>query len=153
MERLKDYISTAKQILKKNLASLILFEVSFRIFMTILLRQAGQWVLGQILRLQGYRYMTADNCERVLTHPASILTILAALLILLLLLLFECCGILACFERGWKKGKNYDAGDNTGWSDGRPARSSQPSFRVDHLYGRQRAFFVPESNSVGSIQS
>lgn len=105
MERLKDYISTAKQILKKNLASLILFEVSFRIFMTILLRQAGQWVLGQILRLQGYRYMTADNCERVLTHPASILTILAALLILLLLLLFECCGILACFERGWKKEK------------------------------------------------
>ena len=55
--------------------------------------------------MQGYSYMTEDNYGRVLSHPLTVLTAVLALLLFLLLLLFECCGLLACFERSWRKEK------------------------------------------------
>ena len=102
---MKEFIGTAKKILIKNAASLILFEVSFRILMTILIERAGEGLLEQILRLEGFSYMTADNFRSVLSHPLAAAAGAAALLIFLALLLFECCGILSCFESSWKKQK------------------------------------------------
>lgn len=102
---MKDTICTVKKILTGNMAALLLFELSFRVLLKILSGETQERVLDRILKMQGYSYMTEDNYGRVLSHPLTVLTAVLALLLFLLLLLFECCGLLACFERGWRKEK------------------------------------------------
>ena len=46
-----------------------------------------------------------DNYEQFITHPLTILTAAGILLLVFLGVLFETCGILACFERTWRKEK------------------------------------------------
>ncbi len=100
---MKRVFKFAVQILKKNFAALLFFELSFRALTAVFLLRTGQWILDRLLEYQGYSYLTADNYERFMKHPLTALTILLLVLLTLLALLFESCAVLRGFEKGWKK--------------------------------------------------
>ena len=102
---MKGFFKAAVQIIRENFISLFLFELTFRVLAAIFLLRTGHWVIDRLLQFQGYSYLTPDNYESFLSHPLTVLTILAVLLLIFLALLFECCGILTCFERGWRREK------------------------------------------------
>ena len=102
---MKGFFRSAGQILKKNLMSLFLFELTFRVLGAVFLLRAGNGIIGLLLEYQGYSFLTADNFQQFAGHPLTVLTVLLLFLAVLLALLFESCGILACFERSWQKEK------------------------------------------------
>ena len=100
---MRHYIKSLWDILKENWKSLLLFEIAFRVVMAVLFLEGGKWLVNQLLRYQGYSYMTLENYGRFISHPLTILALTAALLLTFFLILFECYGILVCFERGWRR--------------------------------------------------
>lgn len=98
-------MKSAREILKKNFISLFLFELTFRVLTAVFLLRAGNRIIDLLLEYQGFSYLTMDNYEQFITHPLTILTAAGILLLVFLGVLFETCGILACFERSWRKEK------------------------------------------------
>ena len=100
---MKEYFKSVFEIIKENWKSLVLFEIAYRVFTSLLLLKGGGWLVNRLLEYQGYSYMTLDNYSNFISHPLTVLAMAAVLLAAFFLILFESYGILSCFERSWKR--------------------------------------------------
>ena len=58
---MKEYFKSVFEIIKENWKSLVLFEIAYRVFTSLLLLKGGGWLVNRLLEYQGYSYMTLDN--------------------------------------------------------------------------------------------
>ena len=105
LQLMKQFRKDAWEMIKENWPSLLAFETAYRIFTAFLRAVGGEWLTGRLLEEQGYSYLTTDNLKQFLSHPHTVLVAVLTVLAALFIMLAEVCGLLACFERSWKKEK------------------------------------------------
>ena len=77
---MKEYFKSVFEIIKENWKSLVLFEIAYRVFTSLLLLKGGGWLVNRLLEYQGYSYMTLDNYSNFISHPLTVLAMAAVLL-------------------------------------------------------------------------
>lgn len=88
----------SRKIIFKNIRSILLFEIIYRTGTILALLPLLTKILSIELRLVGYSYLTPKNILNYMSHPLTILILIAALLIGLLLTLMEICSLFVCFR-------------------------------------------------------
>lgn len=70
---MRNFFIETKNYVKKNLRSLILFEVLYKSIFLIVMVPLFSWSLQKLLRLSGYSYLTLANIGSFLRSPMTIL--------------------------------------------------------------------------------
>lgn len=102
---MKLFVKAAMQILKKNWLSLLIFELTYRIFAMVLLLKGADLAFKICLNELGYSYLTAENYGKFITYPFTILFIVLGLIVICFALTFEIHAIFSCFESSWREQK------------------------------------------------
>lgn len=55
---MKEYFKSVFEIIKENWKSLVLFEIAYRVFTSLLLLKGGGWLVNRLLEYQGYSLMS-----------------------------------------------------------------------------------------------
>lgn len=97
------YIKSAGRILKKNWISLVLFELTYRIFAMFALTKLVETAMDISLKQLGYSYLTTENYQSFVRYPLTIVLALLLLIVVCAALTFEISAILGCYERSWRK--------------------------------------------------
>lgn len=99
---MKHFIKTAMQILRKNWLSLLIFEVTYRIFFAEALKNGSDFVMKICLKRLGYSYLTAENYQKFVTYPLTIVFIIIGFLFICFALIFEIHALFSCYESSWR---------------------------------------------------
>ncbi len=102
-DAMRKFAVKAWRLLKKNWASLLVFEILYRIFFNETVTRAARAAVEFSLDRQGYSYMTEENFMEFIRHPLTIGLIVLGLLLVLLLVMFELYALLGCMEASWQK--------------------------------------------------
>lgn len=102
---MKHFLKAAMQILKKNWLSLLIFELTYRIFSMALLLKGADLAIKICLKELGYSYLTAENYGKFITYPLTLLFIVLGLIVICFALTFEVHAIFSCFENSWREQK------------------------------------------------
>ena len=85
-------------IVKKNMGSLLVFEIMYRTATFLLSGYCVQKAIDFSLKKQGFSYLTAENYTSFILHPLSVALVLAVFLQILFFLLIEAGALITCFE-------------------------------------------------------
>ena len=97
------YLNMAWKLLQKNLVSIVIFEMIYRLFCGQLISGLANAAIHLSLKELGTSYMTSENFNQVMLHPLTILLIFGILLVLFFCMLFEIYAVMAALETAWKK--------------------------------------------------
>lgn len=95
------------RLFKKNWISLVGFEISYGIAVSILFAQCAGLFINFSLKQQNYSYLTAENYVSFVKHPVTIVLGFVLLVLLALLTLIEVQAVFAYFRYGIRKQKLY----------------------------------------------
>lgn len=86
------------QILKVNMANILLFELAYRLLTLPLLFQAVNELVKLSLRWSGYSYVTVSNLKSFLLKPGTVFAVLAIAFSVMIQLVIEVGGLMTAFE-------------------------------------------------------
>lgn len=99
--------------LRTNWGGILLFEMIYRLFSTILIVETASHGIRFALKRAGFSYLTAKNALRFLCSPITILVLLGLVLLILFLICLEMCVLYTAFQAGVVREKN-ESGENAG---------------------------------------
>ena len=82
------YLNMAWKLLQKNLVSIVIFEMIYRLFCGQLISRLANAAIHLSLKELGTSYMTSENFNQVMLHPLTILLIFGILLVFFFFMLF-----------------------------------------------------------------
>ena len=86
--------------LRTNWGGILLFEMIYRLFSTILIVETASHGIRFALKRAGFSYLTAKNALRFLCSPITILVLLGLVLLILFLICLEMCVLYTAFQAG-----------------------------------------------------
>ena len=86
--------------LRTNWGGILLFEMIYRLFSTILIVETASHGIRFALKRAGFSYLTAKNALRFLCSPMTILVLLGLVLLILFLICLEMCVLYTAFQAG-----------------------------------------------------
>ncbi|MGN0399408.1 MAG: glycerophosphodiester phosphodiesterase family protein [Blautia sp.] len=104
---MKLVLDSMRSIIKKNLRSLILFELGYRIATFLIVTNLTSAAVRYSLKLRKFSYLTAENFIEFLANPVSVILLLSILVLILLLFLIEISAILSCLRHSYHGRKIY----------------------------------------------
>ena len=104
---MKLVLNNMKNIIKKNLRSLILFELGYRVATFLIVTNLTSAAVGYSLKLRKFSYLTAENFIKFLASPVSVFLLLSILILILLFFLVEISAILSCLRHSYHGRKIY----------------------------------------------
>ena len=105
---MKFVLNNMKNIIKKNLRSLILFELGYRVATFLIVTNLTSAAVGYSLKLRKFSYLTAENFIKFLASPVSVFLLLSILILILLFFLVEISAILSCLRHSYHGRKADD---------------------------------------------
>lgn len=100
----------AVRILRKNIKSLIGYEVFLKLVMVMVCFPLSYYLFQLTMFLSGYRYLTAENLNRFLRHPQVYIYLLVMALLVIAVTAIDLSGVLFLLEHS-RRGSKTDLFD------------------------------------------
>ena len=95
---MKNYLKNTFKIIKYNLKSLVLFELLYKIILTIIFIPALIGGFNLTMRLTGFTYLTLENISSFLLNPITIILLFLIIIILTVITIFDISTLIVIFD-------------------------------------------------------
>ncbi len=95
---MKSFIKDLNRILKLNWKSLLVFELVYRIFATMVLAKYVNFVMKLSLKRLGHSYLTAETFVQFICYPLTIFFVVIGILVMTFAMLYEIHVLFVCYE-------------------------------------------------------
>ena len=100
-----NYIKNITNMIKYNLGTLIIFEVIYKLLLSIILIPFAILGFNLSMKLTGYTYLTLENITKYLLNPITIIMLILLIIYLTVVTIFDISTIIILFDISYKKEK------------------------------------------------
>lgn len=101
----KKYLKTMFHGIRYNFKTLIIFEVVFKLLLTLILMPMALFGFNLSMKITGYSYLTLENLLTFILNPLTILLLLVVMIFLAVITMFDISTLIIIFDESYHHNK------------------------------------------------